>query len=75
MTYLHIFLFSQPLGPADYLEISKAFDTIIITEIPQLDLKRKMETRRFITAIDNLYDNHVSSLIALRIPMLVLIRL
>jgi len=52
-------LCNKPLGPADYLEISKAFDTIIITDIPQLNLKRKMETRRFITAVDNLYDNHV----------------
>lgn len=53
-------LLLQPLGPADYLAISKEFETVIITDIPQLNLKRKMETKRFITAIDNLYDNHVS---------------
>lgn len=52
-------LCSKPLGPADFLALSREFDTVLIAKIPQLNLKRKMETRRFITLIDNFYDNGV----------------
>ncbi|XP_065057788.1 AFG1-like ATPase [Rhopilema esculentum] len=52
-------LCKKPLGPADYLAISKEFGTVVISDIPQMDLRRRMEVRRFITAIDNFYDNHV----------------
>eukprot|EP00794_Sanderia_malayensis_P000134 gene134-746_t len=57
-------LCNKPLGPADFLAVSREFDTIMVTDIPQLNLQRKMETRRFITLIDNLYDNGVRVVIS-----------
>lgn len=50
----------QPLGASDYLELSQAFHTVIIRDVPQLDFRLKSQTRRFITLIDTLYDNKVS---------------
>ncbi|XP_066990997.2 putative ATPase N2B [Anabrus simplex] len=49
----------RPLGASDYLQMSQAFHTIIIRDIPQMSLKMKSQARRFITLIDTLYDNRV----------------
>ncbi|CAG8461836.1 7599_t:CDS:2 [Funneliformis mosseae] len=46
----------QPLSAADYLELVKFYNTIILTDIPQMNLVLKNEARRFITLIDALYD-------------------
>lgn len=37
----------------------QAFHTIIIRDVPQLNLRLKSQARRFITLIDTLYDNKV----------------
>ncbi|CAI2165660.1 20488_t:CDS:2 [Funneliformis geosporum] len=47
----------QPLSAADYLELVKYYNTILLTDIPQMNLVLKNEARRFITLIDALYDN------------------
>ena len=52
-------LCDRPLGASDYIEICQAFHTVIIRNIPQLNLKVKSQARRFITLIDTLYDNKV----------------
>lgn len=49
----------RALGAVDYITIAQAFNTIIIENIPVLGLKRKVEIKRFIVLIDNLYDAHV----------------
>jgi predicted ATPase len=49
----------QPLGASDYLQLSQAFHTILIRDIPQMSLLMKSPARRFITLIDTLYDSKV----------------
>ncbi len=49
-------LCDTPLGAADYHQISNAFHTIIIREIPKMNLTNRSQTRRFITLVDTLYD-------------------
>eukprot|EP00118_Oscarella_pearsei_P016811 m.163410 g.163410 ORF g.163410 m.163410 type:complete len:464 (+) comp38852_c0_seq27:3064-4455(+) len=49
----------QPRSAADYLQISKAFHTIFLKDVPQMTLNQKTEARRFITMIDTFYDNQV----------------
>lgn len=56
---LLLFFIIKPLGASDYLEMSQAFHTIIIRDVPQLNLRLKSQARRFITLIDTLYDNKV----------------
>ena len=47
----------RPVGAADYLTIAEHFKTIIIQDIPVLGgMKRKVEIKRFIVLVDNLYD-------------------
>lgn len=49
----------QALGASDYLQISQYFHTVLIRDVPQLNLDTKSQARRFITLIDTLYDNKV----------------
>jgi cell division protein ZapE len=49
----------QPLGPADYLEISRQFHTVLIDRIPALSPGERNEARRFTLLIDTLYDERV----------------
>ncbi|XP_056422235.1 AFG1-like ATPase isoform X1 [Hyla sarda] len=52
-------LCDRPLGASDYLEICKHFDTVFIRHIPQLDMTKRSQARRFITLIDAFYDHKV----------------
>lgn len=49
----------RPLGPADYLELSRRFHTIIVPGIPQMSAENKDVARRFVTLIDAMYEGHV----------------
>ena len=52
-------LCERPLGPVDYLQIARAFHTLLIDAIPVLTPDKRNEARRFINLIDALYDNKV----------------
>ena len=49
-------LCGKPLSAADYLEITKTFDTIFLVDVPQLGLDTKDQARRFILFIDAAYE-------------------
>ena len=49
----------QPLGPADYLKLVTRFKTLILIDIPKLELDKHDEAKRFSTLIDALYFHHV----------------
>lgn len=52
-------LCDRALGASDYIQLTQYFHTIIIKDIPQLNLKLKSQTRRFITLVDSLYDHRI----------------
>uniref|UniRef100_A0A6B2L6L3 AAA+ ATPase domain-containing protein n=1 Tax=Arcella intermedia TaxID=1963864 RepID=A0A6B2L6L3_9EUKA len=54
-------LCNQPLGPADFRIIAETFHTLILDDIPKLGpgVTRANEARRFITLIDELYNQKV----------------
>ncbi len=52
-------LCGQPLGPADYLAVAGAVDTLLIDNIPQLGSSNYNEAKRFVTLIDTLYEARV----------------
>jgi len=61
-------LCDRPLGAHDYLQMSQAFHTIIIRDVPILSLKNRSQVRRFITLIDTLYDNKVRVVVSADAP-------
>jgi len=44
----------------DYIALSKEFDVVLVRDVPQMNIFRKTEARRFITMIDTFYDAKVS---------------
>lgn len=52
-------LCGNPLGPADYLSIAAAFDTLLIDGIPTLGPANHDRAKRFVTLVDALYEAKV----------------
>lgn len=58
----------QALGPADYLEIGRRFDIVILANIPKLTLEKCNEAKRFVTLIDALYEHKVKLICTAEVP-------
>jgi len=43
-------------SPAEYLEIAKAFHTVIIEDVPEMGVHMRNAAKRFVTLIDALYE-------------------
>ena len=50
-------LCGRPLSAADYLEVTKTFRTVFLTDVPKMNLDSKDKARRFITFIDGEIDD------------------
>ena len=61
-------LCANPLGPADYLAIARAYHTVIMVAIPQFSRENSDEAKRFVTFIDALYENGVKFLCSAAVP-------
>ncbi|KAK6297585.1 hypothetical protein J4Q44_G00321680 [Coregonus suidteri] len=62
-------LCDRSVGASDYLEMAQAFDTVFIRHVPILTLTLKDQARRFITLIDNFYDNKVRVVLLADAPL------
>ena len=52
-----------PRGPADYIEIARLFQTVLISDIPVMDEMTNDKARRFITLVDEFYDRNVKLIV------------
>ena len=62
-------LCSKPRSTGDYIEISRAFNTVFISGLPALGEDRSDEARRFINLVDEFYDRNVKLLISAEMPI------
>lgn len=53
-----------PRSQADYIEISRWFPSVIVSDVPQLDRSREDAARRFIALVDEFYDRHVKLIVS-----------
>ena len=58
------FMCEEARGALDYLEFCKLFDVIVLRNVPIIDIKDVNTLRRFITFIDQIYDNKVKLVIS-----------
>jgi len=58
------------MAAADYQALCSHFDTVMISDIPELGLENHNETRRFIILIDQLYDRGVDVVLQSEKPLL-----
>jgi cell division protein ZapE len=54
---------NSPRGPADYIEIARQFQTVLIENIPQMDEEMNDQVKRFIILVDEFYDRNVKLII------------
>jgi cell division protein ZapE len=57
-------LCEKPRGAIDYIEIARAFNTVIVSDMPQLGEDDANAARRFIALIDEFYDRNVKLLLS-----------
>jgi cell division protein ZapE len=48
-----------PRSQDDYIEIARAFQTVLVSNVPRLDREQDNQARRFIALIDEFYDRKV----------------
>ena len=53
-----------PRSSKDYIEISKEFHTLLVSDIPILSKFKENETRRFIALVDECYERKVNLIIS-----------
>ncbi|EJU06585.1 AFG1-like ATPase [Dacryopinax primogenitus] len=58
-----------PRSAVDYLEITKNFPTIFVTDIPKMTLSQKDMARRFITFIDACYESKTKLFASSEVPI------
>lgn len=58
-----------PRSQYDYIELSKIFHTVLLSDVPQLGREKDDQTRRFINLIDEFYDRNVKLIISAAVPI------
>jgi cell division protein ZapE len=62
-------LCQRATSTADYIEIARAFNTVMLSGVPLMDESNADATRRFINLIDEFYDRNVKMLISAENPI------
>lgn len=59
-----------PRSAYDYVELAKVYQTILLSNVPQLTAERDDMARRFVSLVDELYDRNVKLIISAEVPLL-----
>ena len=53
-----------PRSQADYIEIARAFHTVLVGKVPKLTVELENQARRFIALVDEFYDRNVKLIVS-----------
>lgn len=53
----------------DYIEISREYHTVLLSELPQIDSNNDDAARRFIALVDEFYERNVCLIISAAVPL------
>jgi len=59
----------KPRGSIDFIEIARAFNTVVLSNVPQLGEDDSNAARRFVNMVDEFYDRNVKMLISADAPV------
>ncbi len=62
-------LCNTPRSSHDYVEIARCFQTVLVSQIPQLNDLLNDTTRRFIALVDEFYDHNVKLIVSAASPV------
>lgn len=57
-------LCGEARAAADYIEIARRYQTIVLTDVPRMSVNERNQARRFITMLDAFYDNKVKLIVS-----------
>ena len=58
-----------PRSQNDYIEIARAFQTILLSNVPALTRETENQARRFIALVDEFYDRRVKLIVSAACPI------
>lgn len=58
-----------PRSQNDYIELARLFQTVLVSNLPQLDGHMDSEARRFISLVDEFYDRNVKLILSAEVPI------
>ncbi len=53
-----------PRGPGDYIEIARLYQTVLISNVPQMNESQNDMAKRFLTLVDEFYDRNVKLILS-----------
>lgn len=62
-------LCQEPRGAADFIVIARAFDVVMLSDVPPMTLSERNEVRRFITLVDVLYEQRTKLVVSAARPL------
>lgn len=62
-------LCETPRNKADYIELARRFQTLLLSGVPQFDAQKLGAARRFLWLVDELYDRRVKLVISATVPL------
>lgn len=57
-----------PRSQNDYIELSRLYQTVLVSNVPRFDSTRENQARRFIALVDELYDRRVKLILSAAAP-------
>jgi cell division protein ZapE len=57
-----------PRSQDDYIEIARAFQTVLLSNVPQMGIEQENQARRFIALVDEFYDRRVKLIVSAENP-------
>jgi cell division protein ZapE len=58
-----------PRSTSDYIEVSRCYQTVLISNVPQFDASLENQARRFIALVDEFYDRRVKLMLSATAPL------
>ncbi len=58
-----------PRSQDDYIELSKLYHTVLLSDVPQFDVRLENQARRFIALVDEFYDRRVKLILSAASPV------
>src|SRR3569833_581480 len=62
-------LIGRPTSAADYLELVRAYDAFVVTDVPGMTYRQRDLARRFITFIDAVYESRAKLVLTTAVPL------
>ena len=58
-----------PRSQDDYIELSRCYQTVVVSNVPQLTVRMENQARRFVALVDEFYDRRVKLVLSAEVPL------